>query len=55
VTNWKALAATARPPIPEQDLPSVIPALEYLEAGLRPLERALPPDALMWTGPEDAE
>jgi len=38
---------------PEDLLPEVLPALEKLEAALRPLARDLPLDALPWTGPED--
>jgi len=53
VTNWKALAAAAEPPVPEDLLPDVIPALEKLEAALWPLERSIPPDTLLWSGPED--
>jgi len=53
VTNWKALAAAAEPPVPEELLPEVIPALEKLEAAFRPLERAIPPDTLLWSGHED--
>jgi len=53
VTNWKALAAAAEPPVPEDLLPDVIPALEKLEAAFRPLERSIPPDTLLWSGPED--
>jgi hypothetical protein len=47
------LAAAAEPPVPEELLPEVIPALEKLEAGLRLLERTMPPDTLLWNGPED--
>jgi hypothetical protein len=54
VTNWKALAASAEPPVPEDLLPDVISALEKLEAALRPLEQALPPDTLLWSDSEDA-
>jgi len=53
VTNWKALAAAAEPPVPEELWPEVIPALEKLEAGLQSLERTMPPDTLLWNGPED--
>jgi hypothetical protein len=53
VTNWKALAAAAEPPVPEELLPEVIPALEKLEAAFRPLEGAIPADTLLWSGPED--
>ena len=54
MTNWKALAAAADPPVPEDLLPEVIPALEKLEAAFRALERAIPPETLLWNGPEDA-
>jgi hypothetical protein len=53
MTNWKALAAAIEPPVPEELLPDVIPALEKLEAAFRPLERTIPPDTLPWFGPED--
>ncbi|MCU1335785.1 MAG: hypothetical protein JWO19_1366 [Bryobacterales bacterium] len=52
MTNWKALAAAAEPPVPEQLLPDVVPALEKLEAALRLLEGAIPLDTLLWSGPE---
>jgi hypothetical protein len=54
VTNWKALAAAAEPPVPEDLLPDVIPALEKLEASLRVLEQGIPPETLLWSGFEDA-
>jgi len=54
VTNWKALAAAADPPVPEDLLLDVIPTLEKLEAVFRPLERSLPPDTPLWTNSEDA-
>jgi len=53
VTNWKVLAAAAEPPVPENLLPDVIPALEKLEAALRLLEREIPSETLLWTGVED--
>jgi len=53
VTNWKALAAAAEPPVPEDLLPDVIPALEKLEAALRVLEREIPPATLLWNGSEE--
>jgi hypothetical protein len=55
VTNWKALAAAAEPPVPENLLPDVIPALEELEAALRVLERDVAPETLLWNGREDEE
>lgn len=55
MTNWKALAASAEPPVPEDLLPDVIPALERLEAALRLLEPALAPDTLLWNGSERAD
>jgi hypothetical protein len=54
VTNWKALAAAAEPPVPEDLLPDVIPALEKLEASFRLLEPGIPPETLLWSGFEDA-
>ena len=53
MTDWKALAAAAEPPVPEDLLPDVIPALEKLEASLRVLEREIPPETLLWNGVED--
>jgi hypothetical protein len=53
VTNWRALAAAAEPPVPEDLLPNVIPPLENLEAVLRALEGAIPPETTLWNGPEE--
>jgi len=53
VTNWKALAAAAEPPVPEDLLPDVIPGLEKLEAVFRPLALSLPPETLLWVDSED--
>jgi hypothetical protein len=53
MTDWKALAEAAEPPVPEELLPDVIPALEKLEASFRVLEREIPPETLLWNGPED--
>jgi hypothetical protein len=55
VTNWKALAAAAEPPVPEELLPEVISALEKLEAALRLLEPAILPDTPLWNGPEGSD
>ena len=55
MTHWRALAAAAEPPVPEELLPEVIPALEKLEAVFRPLERTLLPETLLWTGPEGSD
>ena len=52
MTNWKALAAAADPPVPEDLLPDVIPGLEKLEAALGVLEVAIPPETLLWSGAE---
>jgi|HubBroStandDraft_4_1064222.scaffolds.fasta_scaffold914010_2 hypothetical protein len=54
MTDWKAKAAAANPPVPDEILDQVIPPLEALEAAFRPLERAIPPDALAWNGPDGA-
>jgi len=53
MTDLKALAAAMDPPVPEELLPQVIPPLEALEAAFRPLVQDIPPDTLLWTGPED--
>jgi hypothetical protein len=50
---WKELAANVEPPVPEDLLPDVIPALEKLEARFRPLERTILPETLLWSGVED--
>jgi hypothetical protein len=55
MTNWEALAAAAEPPVPQEVLPQVIAGLETLEAAFRPLVENLPPEALLWNGPEDVE
>jgi len=47
------LAAAAEPPVSEELLPEVIPALEKLESAFRTLERTIPPDTPLWSGPED--
>jgi hypothetical protein len=53
VTNWKALAAAAEPPVLDKLLPEVIAALEKLEAAFRPLELTLRPETLLWSGSID--
>jgi hypothetical protein len=55
MTDWKALAAAAEPPVPEELLDQVIPPLVALEAAFRPLLRDVPPDALAWDGPTVVE
>ena len=51
--DWRAIAGSLDPPVPQELLPQVIPALESLEAAFRPLVQNLSPDALLWAGPED--
>ena len=51
--TWKELAGSVQPPVPEDLLPDVIPALEKLEAAFRPLERTILPETLLWSGVED--
>ena len=53
MSTWKELAANVRPPVPEDLLPDVIPALEKLEAQFRPLERTILPETPLWSGVED--
>ena len=53
MTSWRAIAAAADPPVPEELLPQVIASLESLEAEFRPLVEGMPPDTLPWAGPED--
>jgi hypothetical protein len=53
--DWKKLAAALDPPIPEGDVEEIAPVLDALEAAFRPLQRSLPRDATMWTGPGDTE
>ena len=54
MTDWKALAAALDPPVPQDAVPKVAPALEALEAALEPLAEALPIDTLPWSGPGSA-
>ena len=51
--DWRKIAAALDPPIPSGDVEKIAPALDALEAAFRPLQRSLPSDAVMWTGPED--
>jgi len=53
MTDWRAIAKAVEPPVPEELLEQVIPPLEGLDAAFRPLVQDVPPDTLMWTGPED--
>jgi hypothetical protein len=55
MTNWKVLAAALDPPVGEEDLKRIVPALEKMEAAFREHQTAIPVDALMWAGPEDVE
>ena len=55
MTDWKALAASVEPPIPEEILDQVIPPLQALDAAFHTLLRNLPPDTLMWRAPEAME
>ena len=48
MTNWNALARAEKPPVPEELLPEVIPALEGLETALERLEQRLSLDTLPW-------
>jgi len=54
ISDWKARAAAANPPVPNEILDQVIPPLEALEAAFRPLQREIPPDGLAWDGPDPA-
>ncbi len=54
MTNWTTLARAANPPVPDELLPDVIPALERLESALSALEQRLSPDTLLWPA-EDQE
>ena len=51
--DWRAIAKAVDPPVPKELLPQVIPPLEVLEAAFRSLAQNIPPDTLLWTGPED--
>ena len=53
MSTWKELASNADPPVPEDLLPDVIPALEKLEVAFRPLERTILPETPLWSGLED--
>jgi hypothetical protein len=55
MTHWKALIPAADPPVPEDLLPEVVPALEKLEFAFRELERAIPPETILWNGPEGSD
>jgi hypothetical protein len=55
MTDWKKLAAALDPPIPGSEVEEIVPVLDALEAAFRPLQRSLPQDATMWTGPGDLE
>ena len=49
MTDWKKLAATLDPPIPEADVEKIAPVLDALETVFRPLQRAIPPATQIWT------
>jgi hypothetical protein len=53
MSTWKALAANVEPPVQQDLLPDVISALEKLEAAFRELEHSIPPETILWNGPED--
>ena len=55
MTNWKALAAAADPPLPDDARANAAAALEQLEAAFRRLEANLAVDTLPWSGPGDGE
>ncbi len=54
MTNWKKIAESLDPPIPQADLEKIVPIMEALEASFRPLQSTIPTGADLWTGPEDA-
>ena len=51
--DWKKIAAALDPPIPAEDVGKIAPVLEALEVAFRPLQRSLPHDADVWTGPAE--
>jgi hypothetical protein len=51
MTDWKARAAAADPPVPAAILGQVIAPLEALETAFRALEDRIPADGLPWTPP----
>ncbi len=53
MTDWKKIAAALDPLIPAEDMENIAPVLEALEAAFRPLQRSLPHDADVWTGPSE--
>ena len=55
MTDWKALSKALNTGIPDAQLERIAPTLEQLEAAFRPLTKAIPHGADVWTGPEDAE
>ena len=52
MTDWRARAAAADPPVPEEMLDQVIPTLEALESAFRPLVEELRDDETLWAGPQ---
>jgi hypothetical protein len=53
--NWKAIADVLQVHLEDQDLPRVVPPMETLDRGFRPLQAEIPFDAPLWAGPEDIE
>jgi hypothetical protein len=50
MTDWRKVAAGVDPAI---DVEKIVPVLEALERSFKPLVRAIPAGAEIWTGPED--
>ena len=53
--DWKAIADVLGVRLEERDGPLVVAPLETLDRGFRPLQREIPFDAPLWSGPEVAE
>ena len=53
MTNWKNVATSLDPPIPEKDIEKLLPIMEALETAFRPLQQSIPEGAEPWTAAED--
>jgi hypothetical protein len=53
MTDWKKIAQSLEPRIPEADIDRIVPTLEALEKSFRPLQAKIPAGADVWSGPED--
>ncbi len=51
MTDWKKIAASLDPPIPNADVEKLIPVMNALESAFRPLQLALTPESDVWMEP----